>query len=198
MPTIDPRVDAYIAGKAAFARPILEHVRALVHRACPDVVETLKWSSPSFVYKGEILAGMAAFKAHATFGFWKGELVTATPGDGAMGSFGRLATVADLPPDAELLAMIAKAMILTDGGVKQKRPLKHPKPPAVAPDDLAAALEGNAAGQATFDGLSESGRREYVEWLTEAKRPETRARRLAQAVEWLAAGKARNWKYQDC
>lgn len=198
MPTVDDRVDAYIARQRDFARPILEYARALVHRTCPDVVETLKWSSPAFVYRGEILAGMAAFKEHATFGFWKGELVTGSRGEGAMGSFGRLASLADLPDDATLEGFVAKAMALADAGVKQPRVLKHPKPSLEPPADLAEALAGNTAAKATFDALRPSGQREYVEWLTEAKRAETRARRLAQTVEWLAEGKPRNWKYQNC
>jgi len=198
MPTLDPRIDAYIAKKPDFARPILAHVRAAIHRACPDAVETLKWSMPFFLYRGEILCSMSAFKQHAAFGFWKGELVTGQSGQGAMGSFGRLTTIADLPPDAELEALIAKAMALTEAGVKEKRPVKHPKPPLETPGDLADALAGNDAARATFEGFSPSGRREYVEWLVEAKRPETRAKRLAQAVEWMAEGKQRNWKYMEC
>lgn len=198
MPTIDPRVDAYIAKCAIFAQPILHHLRARVHRACPDAEEAIKWSTPAFVYRGELLCSMAAFKRHATFGFWKGELVTGSKGEGAMGSFGRLTALADLPPDAEIEAMIARAMALNDAGMSRKRPLKHPKPPLETPPDLALALDGNAAAKATYDGFSPSARREYVEWLTEAKRLETREKRLAQAVAWMAEGKSRNWKYQNC
>ena len=198
MPTLDPRVDAYIAERAEFARPILHHVRAIVHRACPDVVETLKWSMPSFLYKGEILASMSAFKTHAAFGFWQGEEVTGRSGHGAMGSFGRLASLADLPPDADIEAMVAKAMALRDDGVKRARPLKHPRPAMAPPDDLIEALDGNPAAAATFAGFPSGQQREYVDWITEAKRPETRAKRLAQAVVWMAEGKRRNWKYENC
>lgn len=198
MPIVDARVDAYIERQRDFARPILHHLRALVHRMCPDVVETLKWSAPAFAYRGEILAGMAAFKEHATFGFWKGELVTGHRGEGAMGSFGRITALSDLPDDAALELFVARAMALADAGVKQPRVLKHPKPPLEVPADLAAALADNPPATATFDALPPSGQREYIEWLTEAKRLETRTRRLAQTVEWLAEGKPRNWKYQHC
>jgi len=196
----DPRVDAYIAGAQPFARPILDRLRAAVHAACPEAVEALKWSMPAFLYRGQILCNMAAFKEHAVFGFWKGALVTGDTPDQrmAMGQFGRLRSAADLPDHTVLAALIAKAMALTDAGAKVPRPVKHARPPAEAPDDLAAALAANAAAKATFDGFPPGCRREYVEWLTEAKRPETRAKRLAQTVVWLAEGKRRNWKYENC
>ena len=193
----DPRIDAYIAGRAAFARPILKHLRATVHGACPEVEEAIKWSSPHFVYRDRPLCMMAAFKAHAVFGFWKGELVTGTDRD-AMGQFGRLASLADLPDEAILAGLIRKAMAITDSGEPAKRPLKHPKPSVEPPEDLREALAGNAAAARTFAGFPEGQRRDYVDWIVEAKRPETRARRLAQAVEWLAEGKRRNWKYEAC
>jgi uncharacterized protein YdeI (YjbR/CyaY-like superfamily) len=195
----DPRIDAYIARQADFARPILEHLRKAVHEACPDCEETLKWSSPTFMYRGEMLASMAAFKAHATFGFWKGSLVV---GEGeaqmsGMGQFGKLGAVADLPPPARLTELIKKAMKLTEEGVKAPRN-KHPKAPFAVPDDLRRAMDANQAAAATFDGFPPSCQREYVEWVTEAKREETRAKRLAQSIEWLAEGKKRNWKYENC
>ena len=139
----DPRIDAYIARQADFARPILEHLRAAVHAACPDCEETMKWSSPTFMYKGGMLAGMAAFKAHATFGFWKGALVTGDTAEqmSAMGQFGRLTAVGDLPAPATLEALVKKAMALADAGVKAPRN-KHPKAPFTVPDDLRAALDG--------------------------------------------------------
>lgn len=193
----DPRVDAYIARKPEFARPILEHLRAAVHAACPDVEETIKWSSPFFLHRGELLCMMAAFKAHASFGFWKGDLVTGTD-MGAMGQFGRLASLADLPDDATLAALIRKAMVIAEAGTKVKRPLKHARPPVAPPEDLTAALAANAAAAATFAGFPEGQRREYVDWIADAKRPETRAKRLAQTIEWLTEGKRRNWKYEAC
>jgi uncharacterized protein YdeI (YjbR/CyaY-like superfamily) len=196
---MDPRIDAYIAKQADFARPILEHVRALVHEACPDVEETMKWSMPTFVYGGGILCGMAAFKQHASFGFWKHALVVGEgePRDG-MGSYGKLESVKDLPPKKTLLAHIRKAMQLNVDKVPTARRTSAPKPPPEAPADLVAALKKNAKARKTFDGFPPSAQRDYVEWITEAKREETRASRLAQAVEWMAEGKRRNWKYENC
>lgn len=196
----DPRVDAYIARQADFARPILERLRGQIHAACPRCEETLKWSAPAFMYKGSILAQMAAFKAHAMFGFWQGKKVTGdTPGEReAMGSFGKLRSVADLPDAETMAALVRKAMTLVDSGEKAPRPLKHPKPPLETPPDLEAAFAGNAAARSTFEAFPTSARRDYLDWLAEAKRPETRAKRLAQTVEWLAEGKRRNWKYESC
>ena len=196
----DQRIDAYIARQADFARPILEHLREAVHSACPDCEETLKWSSPTFLYKGQILASMAAFKAHATFGFWKGSLVVGDTGEqkSAMGQFGRLTSIEDLPSPEILEQLNRKAMALADAGVKTERPAKHPKPVLETPPDLKAALDSNSAARATFESFPPSCRREYLEWITEAKREETRAKRLAQAIEWMAEGKRRNWKYENC
>ncbi len=196
----DERVDAYIERQAAFAKPILSKLRDAVHAACPDCDETLKWSMPSFMYKGRILANMAAFKAHATFGFWQAKQVVGETGHerDAMGSFGRLTRVEDLPDEATLRSLVEKAVALIDSGEKSPRPTKQPKPDLEMPADLEAALASNAAARAAYDGFPPSGRREYVEWLTEAKRPETRAKRLAQAVEWMAEGKRRHWKYEQC
>ncbi|MEA3002239.1 MAG: hypothetical protein QOH81_1027 [Sphingomonadales bacterium] len=196
----DPRVDAYIARQAGFARPILDHLRAAIHAACPETVETLKWGMPSFLHKGKILAGMAAFKAHATFGFWRsGEILGETGGErDAMGQFGRLTSIADLPPPDALDGLIRKAMAVIDSGPAPVKAKKPPKPELPAPDDLRAALDAAPKAAAIFDGFPPSCRREYVEWVTEAKRPETRAKRVAQTVEWLAEGKRRNWKYENC
>jgi uncharacterized protein YdeI (YjbR/CyaY-like superfamily) len=196
----DPRIDAYIARQADFARPILEHLRAAVHAACPEAEETLKWSMPHFLYKGRMLAGMAAFKAHATFGFWRAKDVLGETGAerDAMGQFGRLTSVADLPPEDVLAALIRKAMALTDAGPRPARPKAAPKPALETPRELESALDSNAAARATFDGFPAGSRREYVEWVAEAKRPETRDKRIAQAVEWMAEGKRRNWKYEKC
>lgn len=206
----DPRIDAYIERAAPFAQPILARVRELVHEACPQVEETIKWSMPTFVHAGGILCGMAAFKQHASFGFWKHALVVGEDGhadekprDGrprdGMGSYGKLASLKDLPPKQTLLAHIRKAMKLNEAGVKAPAQRKAaPKPPPQAPDDLVAALKRNKAAQATYDAFPPGCKREYVEWIVEAKREETRAKRLAQAVEWMAEGKRRNWKYENC
>jgi uncharacterized protein YdeI (YjbR/CyaY-like superfamily) len=195
----DPRIDAYVARQADFARPILDHLRAIVHAACPDCEETMKWSSPTFMYKGEMLAGMAAFKAHAAFGFWKGSLVVGEGAEqmSAMGQFGRLTSLGDLPRADVLEALIKKAMKLTDEGVKTVRN-KHSKAPFTVPQDMRAAMDANRAAAATFDGFPPSAQRDYVEWVTESKREETRSKRLTQTVIWLAEGKRRNWKYENC
>jgi len=196
----DPRIDAYIARQADFARPILEHLRAAVHSACPEAEETMKWSMPHFLYKGQMLVGMAAFKAHATFGFWRAKEVLGETGAEreAMGQFGRLTSVADLPPDDVLHALIRKAMALTDSGSRPARPKAAPKPETGTPPELETALSANPAARTTFDTFPPSCRREYVEWIVDAKRPETRDKRIAQAVEWMAEGKRRNWKYEKC
>lgn len=195
----DPRVDAFIENKAEFARPILRHIRSVVHRACPEIEETIKWGMPSFTYKGQILAGMAAFKEHATFGFWRSTEVTGAAGrETGMGQFGRLTSVADLPDEAALEAMVRKAAALIDSGPKKPRPVRRPKPAIEMPADFAAALSANSAAQAVYDGFPPGQKREYLEWITEAKRAETRASRIAQAVEWIEEGKRRNWKYEKC
>ena len=195
----DPRFDAYIDRQAEFAKPILTHLRGVVRAACPNCEEAIKWSSPSFIYKGKILAGMAAFKAHATFGFWQGSQVADTGGKqmSAMGQFGRLTSLDDLPSRAELESMVKKAMALIDDGVKPVRE-KHKKEPYTVPQDLRAALDANPAANATFTAFPPSAQREYVEWVSEAKRDDTRTKRLAQTIEWLAEGKRRHWKYADC
>ncbi len=190
----DPRIDAYIAKSADFARPILKHLREVVHKGCPDVEETIKWSMPHFDYAGAPLAGMAAFQAHCAFGFWKGSLIV--PGSKeAMGQFGRLTKLSDLPSDRILLGYVKKAARLNEEGVKAPRTVKRPKKEIPMPADLAAALKKNARARATFDDFSPSRRREYLEWIVEAKTEETRRKRLDTAVEWMADGKPRNWKY---
>ena len=197
----DPRIDAYIAKAAPFAQPILQRIRDVVHEACPEVEETMKWSMPTFVYAGGILAGMAAFKQHASFGYWKHALVMGEDAqrDG-MGSYGKMATLKDVPSKRRLVADIRRAMQLNEAGVKTPGPRKTaaPKPPPETPPDLLAALAKNRKARTTFEAFAPSHRREYVEWITEARRDETRARRLAQTVEWLAEGKRRNWKYEAC
>lgn len=202
MPTKpDPRIDAYIAKSAAFARPILTHLRALVHQGCPEATETFKWSHPFFEYQGP-LCNMAAFKAHCAFGFWHKGMQDVLGGDGAkaeeaMGSLGRITSLADLPSDATMLKYVKQAAALNASNIPA-RPKAKPKPALPVPVDLAAALGKNKAAAATFEKFSPSHRREYIEWITEAKRPETRETRLATTLEWLAEGKKRNWKYENC
>ena len=195
----DPRIDAYIDDKAAdFAKPILRHLRAMVHEACPDCEETLKWSMPTFMYKGKILAGLASFKAHATFGYWNDSMLQADEKNrSAMGQFGRLTSLDDLPPRETLIALTRKSMALVDSGAKIER-RREPKAPLTVPQDLQAALDAAPAARATWEGFPPSCQREYVEWVTEAKRDETRAKRLEQTIAWLKEGKKRNWKYENC
>ncbi len=195
--TRDSRIDAYIDKQADFARPILVHIRDTLH-AAGEIEESIKWSMPAFLYNGRPLANMAAFKAHAVMGFWQGQqLREGEAKNGAMGEFGRLTKVDDLPDRAVLIDMTRKAMKLIDEGVKPVRN-KTVKEPIAMPDDLAEALAANPAAQASYDGFPPSAQRDYLEWVVEAKRPETRAKRVAQAVEWMAEGKRRNWKYESC
>jgi uncharacterized protein YdeI (YjbR/CyaY-like superfamily) len=198
MGTRDPRIDAYIARSADFAQPILTHLREVVHSACPDVEETMKWSTPHFTYKG-MMAGMAAFKEHCAFGFWKGALVVgqADGAASAAGQFGRITKVSDLPSKKVIAGYVMKAMQLNEDGVKSPTRAK-PKTakPVVVPEALAAALKKNAKARKVFEGFSPSNQREYAEWIAEAKGEDTRQRRVATAIEWMAEGKSRNWKYQ--
>jgi len=199
MPTRDPRLDAYIAKSSAFAKPILNHIRNLVHAACPNVAETMKWSFPHFDYKG-MLCSMAAFKQHCSFGFWKGALIFGerSEQDEAMGQFGRITTIADLPGDKIIMGYIEKAVRLNEVGIKLPPRKPKLKKRLVVPADLKASLKKNRRALATFKNFSPSCKREYVEWITEAKRDETRQQRLRTTIEWLAEGKARNWKYMNC
>ncbi len=202
MATPDPRVDAYIAKSAEFARPILRHLRAVVHQACPEVEETIKWGMPHFMHHG-MLAGMSAFKAHAAFGFWKGRLVAEAMGvkgtgksEEAMWDFGRVTSIRDLPPKRELMRWVKAAMRLNEAGVKRTPKVRTFRQPLPVPGDLARALKRSAKARATWAASSPSHRREYIEWITEAKRAATRERRLATTLAWLAEGKGRNWKYR--
>ena len=196
----DPRVDAYLEKAPGFARPVLAHLREVVHDACPEVRETVKWSRPAFEYHG-ILCGLSAFKAHCTFGFWQHELVVGK-GDPrwreAWGSFGRITKLSDLPSKTELKRMVRLAMKLNEAGVKAPRRKHAPKKPSTMPPALRAALAKNKKAKAHFDAFSPSRQREYVEWIGEAKGEDTRARRLAQAMAWISEGKHRNWKYERC
>ena len=195
----DARFDAYIKKAAPFAQPILTKLRERIHAACPDVVETVKWGHPSFEYKG-ILCGMAAFKQHAAFGFWKHDLVVGKDAKAkeAMGSFGRITSLADLPPAARFAGLVKKAMELNDAGVKVVRDKTRKKKPISMHPDFEKALARDAKARAQFAAFSPSGQREYMEWIGDAKQDATRERRIATAVAWIAQGKARNWKYQNC
>lgn len=200
MPTIDPRIDAYIEKSAEFARPVLTHLRGLIHEACPDIKETLKWSMPSFEHKG-IVCGFAAFKKHVTFMFWKQSLLEtdAFPKNKtAMGSFGRITSLKDLPSDKVMIGLIHQAVELNEKGIKVAKKPATAKKELVVPDVLTKALAANKKAKTHFDKFSYSGKKEYVEWITGAKTETTRNKRLATTLEWLAEGKGLNWKYEKC
>ena len=193
----DRRVDAYIDKAQSFAKPILKHLRKIVHTGCPEVAETIKWQMPHFDYKGGILCAMAAFKQHCAFHFKNGELLFGSRGkqEESMGQFGRITSVADLPNEKTLIAYVRRASKLRDKDIKpppEKR--KKRKPPRVPPF-LADALRKNVRARKTFENFSPTNQRDYIEWLSEAKRDETRRERLKKAIEWMAQGKPRNWKY---
>ena len=198
MPKTDKRVDAYIADAADFAKPILQHLRAVVHEGCPDCEETLKWGMPTFTYGGAIVCNLAAFKHHCSFGFWKGSLILDGAGtrvDETFGEKGRITGLSDLPGKSVLVGYVKKAAMLNAEGTRVPKKRGKPKPVPPTPGDLAAALAKNKKAKAAFDAFPPSHKREYIEWLAEAKADATRERRLAQAVQWIAEGKQRNWKY---
>jgi len=193
----DPRIDSYIEGRAEFARPILSWIRDRFHAAVPEVEETIKWSHPFFTLGGKPLANMASFKAHASFGFWnRQDNETGKEGE-AMGQFGRIESLDDLPPAEEVERLIREAVALL-GAAKPARSRAAPKPEAEVPPELTEALAADDAAAATFNAFPPGCRREYCEWIAEAKRPETKAKRVAEAVGWMREGKRRNWKYENC
>jgi uncharacterized protein YdeI (YjbR/CyaY-like superfamily) len=195
MPHYDPEIDAYIAQAPAFARPILEHLRAVVHAACPDVDEAIKWRCPHFSYQGSLMCSMAAFKQHCSLHFWRYQEVVGTSAEEGMGQFGKITSVKDLPSKKELTAYLRKAMALNETGSKLSRAKATPKPPLELPADFGALLKKHASARKHYEAFSPSAQREYVEWVTEAKTDATRQKRMATALEWLAEGKHRNWKY---
>ncbi len=197
----DPRIDAYIKKAAPFAQPILNHYRSLVHTACPEVEETMKWSFPHFDYKGEMMCSMAAFKQHCAFGFWKASLfkdpslLEQAKGETAMGHLGRIESIDQLPSDKKILGWIKEAMKLNAAGVKVEK-VKKPVKELIVPPYFSAALKKNKKAAAFFEASSPSCKREYVQWVDEAKTEATRNKRLEQSIEWLSESKQRNWKYQ--
>lgn len=203
MAATDPRVDEYIRKAAEFARPILQHLRQLIHKTCPGVTETVKWSMPFFEYEGALLCNMSAFKQHCALGFWNASLLKDPKGvlhlrdKNSMGHLDRITSLKDLPPDKVLAALIKEAAVLNEKGVKKPaRTAKGPRPELPVPPALAAALKKNKKAAEIFAGFPPSHRREYIEWITEAKTDETRDKRVATTVEWLLEGKSRNWKYK--
>lgn len=202
MPNPDQRIDHYIDKSAEFAKPILNHLRMLVHKNCPDVVETMKWSFPHFEYNGSILCSMASFKQHCAFGFWLGSkmkdphgILTPSGERDAMGHFGQIKSLKDLPADKILAAYFKEAMELTDKGEKLSRAKSEPKEMTIPPYFL-SEVKKNKAALLHFEKFSPSQKKEYITWIAEAKTEATRQKRMATAVEWLAEGKTRNWKYE--
>lgn len=198
MGTRDKRVDAYIAKSAAFAQPIMKQLREIIHEGCPEVTETLKWGMPAFEYKG-IIAGFAAFKEHAAFNLWKAKLIIPDAErmeKNAMGIFGRIRSMKDLPPRKTLVSYLRKAKDLNDAGVKLERARPQRGQTIEAPAFMLAAIKKNKKALATWQEFTYSKRKDYIEWVTEAKSADTRERRLETTVEWLSEGKARHWKYQ--
>jgi uncharacterized protein YdeI (YjbR/CyaY-like superfamily) len=195
----DPRIDAYIGRAQPFARPILEKVRERVHAAAPEIEESMKWSAPAFLIDGKILLIMAAFKAHAALNFWRGqEIGDGSPKAGAMGQFGQLKSVADLPSDKEFDTLIREAAALAKTAPAPRKAKHAPKPAPELHPEFAAALAKSPKAKAMLDGFPPSAQRDYFEWISEAKQDATRAKRIATAMEWLSEGKRRHWKYQNC
>lgn len=203
MPTINKAVDTYIAKSADFAQPILNHLRELIHQTCPDVEEKIKWSMPFFDYNGEMMCHFAAFKEHCAFGFWKASLmkdkslIAEAGTESAMGHVGRITSLKSLPPDKKIISWIKDAMALTDAGIKlPPKPKAAPTKDLEVPDYFTKALLKNKQAKKVFDGFPPGKRKEYVLWLTEAKSDETRNKRMETAIEWIAEGKSRHWKYE--
>ena len=206
--SLSPKVDAYLTKVQPFAQPIMTHLRALVHKGCPEVEETIKWSRPFFEYHGVILCNMSAFKEHCSFGFWGEEIgavlreARVLQKDG-MGSLGRITSLKDLPSDKQMLSWIQQAAGFVDSGhytspiAARHKVVKATKPVVEAPVEFSSAIAKNKAAAAVFAAFSPSCKREYVEWIAEAKRPDTRAKRIATAIDWMAEGKQRHWKYQN-
>ncbi len=202
------KVDAYVSKAQVFAQPILKHLRELVHAGCSGVEETMKWSRPFFEYRGTILCNMAAFKEHCSFGFWGEEIGASLRKVGAlapegMGSLGQITSLADLPPDRQMTEWIRQAAAFVDSGqhtspiAARRKVVKAPTPSLETPKEFVTALARNKKAAASFAAFSPSAQREYLEWIAEAKRPETREKRIETAVEWISEGKQRHWKYQN-
>jgi uncharacterized protein YdeI (YjbR/CyaY-like superfamily) len=195
----EPEIDAYIAKAQPFARPILEKVRERVHAVVPDIEEALKWSMPAYTVGGKILLITAAFKAHAALNFWRGQELRGDAANAdAMGQFGKLTSVADLPPDGELDRLVKEAAEVAKNAPAPRKTKHAPKPAPEMHPDFASALSKAPKAKAALDGFPPSAQRDYLEWISEAKQDATRRKRIATAVEWLSEGKRRNWKYENC
>ena len=192
----NPKIDEYISNAGEFAQPILNKLRALVHQAHPDIEENIKWGMPSFDYKG-IVCHMAAFKQHCSFGFMKHKLIKGLEGDGGMNSFGKLKSLNDLPNDELLITYIKEAVLLNEQGIKLPKAKKE-KQELIIPNELIEALAKHPKAKAIFDDFAYTHKKEYAEWIAEAKREATKEKRVTQTIEWLVEGKRRNWKYENC
>jgi len=197
--TRDPRIDAYIAKAQPFARPILEKVRERAHAAVPEIEEAMKWSMPAYTLGKKIVLITAAFKAHTALNFWRGQELRGDEANAdAMGQFGKLKSVEELPPDAELDRLIREAAELAKNAPAPRKTKHEPKPPPELHPEFAAALTKAPRAKAALDAFPPSAQRDYFEWIAEAKQDATRQKRIATAVEWLSEGKRRHWKYENC
>ena len=196
----NPAIDQYINKVQPYAKPILMHLRKLVHQACPTVEETIKWGMPSFEYKG-LMCGFAAFKQHCTLGFWKASLMSDpmlmenAKTEDSMGHLGRISSIKDLPSDKKIIAYIKEAMKLNDDGVKIMKAKPITQKELIIPAEIIAIIKKNKKAFATFESFSTSNKREYIDWFNEAKTEATKTKRLTQAIVWMEEGKPRNWKY---
>jgi uncharacterized protein YdeI (YjbR/CyaY-like superfamily) len=202
MPSRDPRIDEYISAAAHFARPIMKHLRKLVHQASPEIEETMKWGFPHFDYKG-ILCSMAAFKNHCRFNFWKASLmkdpknIMSQMENASMGGFDKITSLTDLPSDKVFLDYMREAISLNEEGVKVAAKAKAPLKKSLSiPEDLSSALSKNKTAKTTFEAFSPSHKNEYIAWIEEAKTEATREKRILTAIEWIEEGKSRHWKYK--
>ena len=200
----DKRIDAYIAKSQPFAQPILKRLRELIHKGNPEVQETIKWGMPSFDYKGPFCS-FAAVKQHAVFGFWKYKLSKGpngylgeifNKGGTSMGNLGRMTGIKDLPPDKYVIDFVKQAKKLNDDNVKMPPRAVKPKKDLVVPSYFTASLKKNKKAFSHFENFSPSAKRDYVEWIADAKSDATRDSRMKLAVQWMSEGKRRNWKYE--
>jgi uncharacterized protein YdeI (YjbR/CyaY-like superfamily) len=194
----DPRIDKYIEEAAEFAKPILRHIRGLVHKAAPEIQETIKWSAPFFEHKGPV-CNMAAFKEHCSVVFWKPSLIKGLPAKvEGMGALGKIRSLKDLPKDKEFIDFVRQAFALNEQGIKVAAKPKTAPKELVVPEELMKALRTNAKARGTWEKFSYSHRKEYAEWIAEAKREETKKTRMEKTILWLSEGKSRHWKHQGC
>jgi uncharacterized protein YdeI (YjbR/CyaY-like superfamily) len=195
----EPRIDAYIAKAQPFAQPVLEKVRERVHAVLPDVEEAMKWSMPAYTLGGKIILITAAFKGHLALNFWRGQELRGEQSKAdAMGQFGKIKSLDDLPPEKDLDRLISKAAELAKSAPAPRKAKHAPKPVPELHPQFAAALSTSPKAKAVLEGFPPSAQRDYFEWIAEAKQDATREKRIATALEWLSEGKRRHWKYQDC